>query len=418
MSQPSPEFVPAGARSLLRSLAVRAAIAATRMSRLLRGRPAPPPADPAISIVGLFQTASGLGVAARGMHLALADRSPQLVSISELSHTPRIPHAAIDLATPRSPGACAADVAIHVYNPDIFLAAVRRFGIGFLTAGRLNVALPIWEAETLPPSWADILSLHDVICTHSRFAARAIERATRRPVHVVPICVPERPPRVRERSDGHFDFLCMFDHHSDIDRKNPLGAIDAFRAACRVLPAGTSARLRLKCHIGTPPNVLDRLREACGDTPVDIVAQTLDEAGMEHLWRECDCLISLHRSEGFGLPVAEAMSRAIPVIATRQGGILDFADDSGCFLVSGPAAVDGAASGAYAERSGWIEPDLGQAAAHILDVMADYPAAVARAAAGRTSVLERLSPQQVRRQFDAAIGHRAVPPDNLTTTGR
>lgn len=403
MSQPLPEFVSTRARLLLRALAIRIAIAATRMSRQLRGRPLPPSADPTISIVGLFQTASGLGVAARGMHLALADRAPQLVSISELSHTPQIPRAATNLASPRSPGACAADLAIHVYNPDIFLAAVRRFGISFLTAGQLNVALPIWEAETLPPLWGDILSLHDVICTHSRFAAGAIERATRRPVHVVPICVPERPPRIRGRSDGHFNFLCMFDHRSDIDRKNPLGAIDAFRAACCVLPAGTSAHLRIKCHSGTPSSVLDRLREASGDTPVDIVAQTLDEGGMEQLWQECDCLISLHRSEGFGLPVAEAMSRAIPVIATRQGGILDFADDSVCFLVSGPAVGASGSSSAYAERSGWIEPDLGQAAGHILNVMAAYPSAVARASAGRDLVLERLSPEQIRRQFDAAL---------------
>jgi glycosyltransferase involved in cell wall biosynthesis len=136
---------------------------------------------------------------------------------------------------------------------------------------------------------------------------------------------------------------------------------------------------------------------------VDIVAQTLDEGGMEQLWHECDCLISLHRSEGFGLPVAEAMSRAIPVIATRQGGILDFADDSVCFLVSGPAADDGDVSSAYAERSGWIEPDLGQAAGHILNVMAAYPVAVAQASAGRDLVLERLSPEQIRRQFDAAL---------------
>jgi glycosyltransferase involved in cell wall biosynthesis len=418
MSPSPPESVPALVKSLLRPLAVRGSIAAARLSRRFRGRPAALPAAPTISIVGLLETASGLGVAARGMQLALADRSPRLVSISELSRTPRIPHAAPDLATPRSPAACASDVAIHVYNPDIFLAAVRRFGIGFLTAARLNVALPIWETETLPPLWSEILSLHDVICTPSRFAAAAFERATRRPVRVVPICLPEGPPRIRARSDGHFDFLCMFDHLSDIDRKNPLGAIDAFRAACRVLPAGTTARLRIKCHAGTPPSVLDRLREAGGDTPVDIVAQTLDDAGMEHLWRDCDCLISLHRSEGFGLPVAEALSRSIPVIATRQGGILDFADDSGCLLVSGPAAAHGAASAAYVERSGWIEPDLGEAARHILDVMSDYPAAVARAAAGRRMVLERLSPYHVRRQFDAAIGRQAAPHDATTLAGR
>jgi glycosyltransferase involved in cell wall biosynthesis len=140
---------------------------------------------------------------------------------------------------------------------------------------------------------------------------------------------------------------------------------------------------------------------------------------MEHLWQECDCLLSLHRSEGFGLPVAEALSRAIPVIATRQGGILDFADDSGCVLVSGEAARGAAATAdGYAERSGWIEPDVGEAAKHIVEVVADYPAAAARATAGRRVVLERLSSQQVRRQFDAALGRQAAPPDATTLAGR
>ena len=406
------------AKSLVRPLAVRGAVAATRLSRWLRRRPAPIPTDPTLSIVGLFETASGLGVIARGMHHVLADRSPQLVSISELSRTPRTPDASLDVLTPRSPGACQTDVAIHAYHPDVFLAAVRRCGTGFLTAARVNMALPIWETETLPPLWADILSLYDIICTPSRFAARAIERATNRPVHIVPICLPEKPARRRERSDNHFDFLCMFDHRSDIDRKNPLGAIVAFRDACRRLPSGSSARLRIKCHAGTPAAVLDTLRTRAGDAPIEIIADTLDEAGMDALWQQCDCLVSLHRSEGFGLPVAEALSRAIPVIATRQGGILDFADDGGCFLVSGPAAAASPRSGPYSEWTGWIEPDLAEAAHRMVDVVADYSQALQRAALGQTRIRHCLSPEQVRRQFDAALGRRADPHNATPQRGR
>ena len=162
------------AKSLLRPMVVRGTVAATRLARRLRGRPSPIPADPTLSIVGLFETASGLGVIARGMRRVLADRSPQLVSISELSRTPRVPDAGLDVLTPHAASACQTDVAIHAYNPDVFLAAVRRCGTGFLTAARVNVALPIWETEALPPLWADILSLYDIICTPSQFSARAI----------------------------------------------------------------------------------------------------------------------------------------------------------------------------------------------------------------------------------------------------
>jgi glycosyltransferase involved in cell wall biosynthesis len=124
---------------------------------------------------------------------------------------------------------------------------------------------------------------------------------------------------------------------------------------------------------------------------------------MDALWQACDCLLSLHRSEGFGLPVAEALSRAIPVIATRQGGILDFADDAGCFLVSGTAAVAGTRYGPYREWTGWIEPDLAMATSHIIDVVTDYSQALDCASAGQERIRRLLSPQQVRQQFDAAL---------------
>ncbi|NQW47203.1 MAG: glycosyltransferase, partial [Planctomycetes bacterium] len=127
---------------------------------------------------------------------------------------------------------------------------------------------------------------------------------------------------------------------------------------------------------------------------------------------------SLHRSEGFGLPVAEALSRAIPVIATRQGGILDFVDDAGGFLVSGPAAAAGPKSGAYPEWTGWIEPDLIEAGKHIIDVATDYSRALQRAAAGQSRIRHCLSPEQVRRQFDAALGRRVDPHDATPQPGR
>lgn len=177
-----------------------------------------------------------------------------------------------------------------------------------------------------------------------------------------------------------------------------------------VLPPGTSARLRVKCHADTPPFVLDTLRTEAGDAPIEFIVKTLDDPGMESLWQECDCLLSLHRSEGFGLPVAEALSRAIPVIASRQGGILDFTDDDGCFLVSGDPAVRPAEHGQYQEWSGWIEPDVTEAAAAIVTAVKDYGRAVAQAERGRTVVQAVVSPQHVRRVLEIAI-RKTLNPD-------
>lgn len=396
-----PDALLESSKSQLRPLLIRGAVAMTKWHQRMRGRPSSIPDDPTISVVGFHETASGLGFAARGVVRALAERSPQSVSLSELSRTPCVETPLGSVVTPRSPRACRADVAIHVYNPDIFLAAVRRFGTRFLRAGRVNVALAIWETETLPPLWAEVLSLYDAICTHSRFAAGAFEKGTSRPVAIIPPCLPERPVRIRYSEKGPFVFLAMFDHFSCVERKNPVGAVRAFRRALAGLPPG-SARMRIKCHSGTPSEVLGRLREEFGDAPIEIVDRTLDDTGMESLWQECDCLISLHRSEGYGLPVAEALSRGIPVIATRQGGILDFTDENS-YLVAGKPLSAAAAEGNYVERSGWLEPDLAEAAAHIRSVVLDHERAIRRAEAARRHIQSTTSPRAVQATFDSVL---------------
>jgi glycosyltransferase involved in cell wall biosynthesis len=392
-------------KAVLRPTFIRAMVARARLEKTLFPSAKPNAArgssgSGSLVIFGMFESASGLGVAARGMAHALADLHPRCVSLSELSHTPRLQASSLRSIMPLAPEACRADLALHVLNPDIFLAAARRFGTRWITGNRRNIALAIWETETLPAGWADVLSLYELICTHSRFAARAFEKATGRPVGIIPHCLPERPIRVR-RSGEPIEFLTMFDHASCLDRKNPLGAVRAFREAMAALPAG-SARLRIKCHGGTPADAIDRLLAEAGTAPIEILPRTLDEAGMEALWQECDCLLSLHRSEGYGLPVAEALSRAIPVIASRQGGVLDFADDSGCLLVSGVPATPPAGRGQYLEWSGWLEPDTAEAAAAIVEVASNYGRALRRAEAGRRRLQAETSPRRVREAFEGA----------------
>ena len=398
-------------KRLARQFAVMAIVACLRLCGLPHGRRVKPrPADASshrLVVVGFLETASGLGAAARGMCRALADLRPTPVSVSALAPTSPLP---ADLPLPGLVDASASPgggMAIHIYNPDVFLAAVRRYGTRLLWANDLNMAVINWETDVLPPRWASVLSLYDGLCATSSFTAAAVARATDRPVSVVPCCVPDRPPRIRTRTDGHFEFLCMFDHHSDVERKNPLAAIRAFRTATRSLPAGTSCRLRIKCHAATPAEVIDRLRHESADAPIEILDETYDEPRMERLWDECDCFVSLHRSEGFGLPVAEALARSIPVITTRQGGVLDFADDQGCFFVPGPPAERRDRESNYGEWSGWIEPDVSTASARMLAVVGDYDDAMRRARHGRRRLAEVASADAVHAAFQrasAAIG--------------
>lgn len=404
-------------KSLAHRFALRAVVTGLRACRRAgKGEPRsalPDPLPPRVAVVGFLETASGLGAAARGLCDSIAGLDPTPVSLSALSPTPLLPAGQAGRGCVDAGRFPDCDVAVHVYNPDVFLAAVRRYGLRFLPRRCRNIALVNWETDTLPRFWPDVLSLYDGLCAPSTFTARAVERATRRPVHVVPNCVPMRPIRVRGRGDAPFEFLCMFDLYSDFDRKNPLAVVRAFGAAVGSLPSGVACRLKIKCHSRTPPAIVDRLRRECPGAAVEVVHETLDESQMDRLWQSCDCFVSLHRSEGFGLPVAEALSRGIPVVVTRQGGVLDFADDGCCFMVPGEAAQRRGDDSDYGEWSGWIEPDVAIAARQMLRVVDDYPAAVSMARRGRERLAEVASAEAVRSAFDRAIG--TPGPDVLDT---
>jgi glycosyltransferase involved in cell wall biosynthesis len=390
------------ARALARHAAIRTAAWWLRFRRF--ARTAAPPCSNSLAVIGFLETASGIGTAGRGLLTALAPLRPLPISIDDCALTPRLP---IETAPTNSAASgCRVALAAHIYNPDIFLRLVRTGRSHLIQSPRINLAIVNWETNRLPPSWRCILSLYDILCAPSSFTAAAVQRATGRPVHVVPNCVPVQPLRKASCLSGHFAFLSLFDHLSDFDRKNPLAAIRAFVIAARQLPSGVSCRLRLKCHANTPPELVARLRMESEGAPIEILARTLSPADMEVLWGQSDCLISLHRSEGFGLPVAEAIARGIPVIATRQGGILDFVDDSSGFLIDGHASRSLGTDSSYPEWSGWIEPDIDTASQAIRAVMVDYDRAATAAMHARERLSHVTSQTAVLEAFQRAAASR------------
>jgi glycosyltransferase involved in cell wall biosynthesis len=215
-----------------------------------------------------------------------------------------------------------------------------------------------WELPDPPPDWAGCDANLDEIWTPSRFSRDSLQRLVRKPIEVVPHYLPPEPRRQRDRR-GPFTVLAMADTRSSLSRKNPAGAIEAFAKAFGDAP---SARLILKLS-GRDEEVDAFLAPFGGKLGenVEILRNHLDEAGLAALYGRADVLLSLHRAEGFGLPMLEALARGIPVVATAWSGNTDFTDALNsvpvpCELVpvADPAAI-------Y-HGSRWAEPDVAAAA--------------------------------------------------------
>ncbi len=244
-------------------------------------------------------------------------------------------------------------------------------------ANAYRVAYWAWELPDPPADWAGCDRDVAEVWTPSAFSRGSLLKLIRRPIAVVPHHIP--PSRARTRRPGQpFTVLAMADSRSSLSRKNPEGALRAFHAAF-----GTSAGARLILKLGGSDDAWQTLERSAADLlagcNVEIVRGYLDQAGMTALYRGSDVLLSLHRAEGFGLPMLEAMAHGVPVVATGWSGNLEFMTRTDSHLVPYELVAVRDASGIYAD-SVWAEPDV-QAAARSLRNLANHPDRYERSAA-------------------------------------
>ena len=158
----------------------------------------------------------------------------------------------------------------------------------------------------------------------------------------------------------HFTFLFNFHMNSVMERKNPLGLIRAFKSAFR---ADEPVTLVLKTMYGNRySEQIKELRQAAEGWSIRIIDQTYSPDEVLSLMDACDAYVSLHRSEGLGLTMAEAMLMGKPVVATGYSGNLDFMDDSNSLLVPYELVTLGREIPPYKAYFEWAEPSTEHAA--------------------------------------------------------
>lgn len=238
---------------------------------------------------------------------------------------------------------------------------------------RFNAAVPYWELPTLPASWFQALDAMDMILAPSRFVECLLVAGLRRArvrYYPQPFRMPE--PAGLTRADlgipaGDVVFAAGFDFGSSLDRKNPLGVLEAFIRAFRDRPR---VHLLVKTNNkGMTPDtarLADFIRGKFRPFPnVRFFDETMPYAKVLALYRCADVYVSLHRAEGLGLGMMECMAMGMPVIATGWSGNMDFMRESNSCLVRhrlvpvDPATMYGAMlEGASAL---WAEPDAADA---------------------------------------------------------
>jgi glycosyltransferase involved in cell wall biosynthesis/SAM-dependent methyltransferase len=358
-----------------------------------------------VNVAGYFSSVLGVGEAARQVIGALRSAGLEVapLRVSEKGGRGNLedPELSVPDAEPRYP------VNLVCVNADMLPVFADDVGPAFFDA-RYTIGLWWWEVSSFPERWLDSFEHVDEVWAGSRHVADALAAVSPVPVvhTTVPVTVPPFAPRTRAElglPEG-FLFLFTFDHNSVFARKNPLGLIEAFM---RAFEPGSGAALVIKAINGDQhPEHHTALVEAAGAHPdVHLIDRYVSRGEKDAMIDACDVYVSLHRAEGFGFPLAEAMWLGKPVIATGYSGNVDFMTPQNSWLVDHRLVPIGEGAEPYPPSGRWAEPDLDHAATLMREAFADPEATRARGERGQAEVRARYSPEAAGAAMVERLAH-------------
>jgi glycosyltransferase involved in cell wall biosynthesis len=258
-----------------------------------------------------------------------------------------------------------------------------------LFAGRYSIGLWLWASGRLSHRLAGAFSLVDEVWAPSAHVAQALAPVTAVPVSMIRL--PVDPPRPKSSSrarlglpDDGFLFVCSVDYLGGFERKNPLAVIEAFSRAF-----GDHDDVHLAIHCRNHERDLGSHRElhaaAEGNPAIHVLDDLEQEVSPSTLANLCDCFVSLHRAEAFGLELATAMWLGKPAVATGYSGNLDFMNAENSVLVDYklvpmPGDADGGGE--------WAEPSV-EHAAHAMRQLFEDPGSAQRLGARAAQDIRR-----------------------------
>jgi len=368
--------------------------------------PATPVYPKGLNIVGYLHAELGVGEAARSTIRAAQAAGIPISLIDYRKGSPSRMNEIVSDEIPR--GQKYAVNLLHV-NADQVPFAVAELDRPFFK-DRYNIGFWNWELPDLPADWLEAFEFLDEVWAPSSFCHEAFSRTARKPVTHIPYCIDLDVPAGIGRAqlglpeDG-FLFLFMFDAFSIPERKNPFGLIEAYRRALPSLPK--NAKLVLKMiNADKETDVLRRVKNLAKETPsIVLLPQYLKRPELNALFNCADCYVSLHRSEGFGLTLAESMFLGKPVIATGWSSNTDFMTPWNSLPVKYKLTTLASDYGPYKKGNTWAEPDLDHAAECMVKVATDADLRRRIGETAKADIREHFSPAavgaQIRKRLDA-----------------
>lgn len=269
------------------------------------------------------------------------------------------------------------------------------------TENKYKIGFWFWELSRFPKEWDIAISKVDEIWVSSQFVKDSIQKNTSKPIHVFPLPIHNPNLNIIEKNRSLFNlkedifyFLMTMDLHSYIERKNPFSVIESFKKAFdKNEKVGLVIKLHGNQEFSTQRKVLF---DAIVDDPrIVVIDKNLTRIESDTLQLSIDCYVSLHRSEGFGLNIAECMSYGKPVIATGYSGNLEFMSSKNSLLVDYELIPLQKNEYPYWENQVWAAPNINQAAMFMWRMYEDKDFREKIGNTARLDIQERLNLQVV-----------------------
>ena len=314
-----------------------------------------------VDVVGFFTAEHGVGEAARVLVSTLrsVDVAVGTINYTDTQSRQAHPYSTDDVLRHKA--------VLVSMNAEQLTHSPHRLGADFYN-NRYVIGQWFWELEQAPQWYAPAWPMVNEMWAPTRFIEQMLRNSAPSDVKTSYVPLPVVRPAIDAsltRSyfglDTRFMLLFAFDFMSVMKRKNPLALIDAFT---RAFPTGSGAQLVIKAINGDKrPVEREALMTAASQHPdITVIDTYFTRVETSSLMNLADGYVSLHRSEGLGLTLSEAMSHGKPVIATNYSGNVDFMDDSNSYLVPWTRVSVGQGAEGYSPDATWAEPDVVEAA--------------------------------------------------------